>query len=103
MSALDMSLHMEHFAVSHLGGCLLLKSTIFKIGEGSFADNNWIENLLAERFVSKDCIFGLAENFPSSSLSLAWYTGLQSVRAIAGLFVTFCCGVLLYLDDIVFA
>ena len=72
MSAELKSLQMEQLVESQFGGCLLLKSTIFRMGEGNFAESNWIENLLAERFVNKDCSLGLAENFPSSSLSLAW-------------------------------
>ena len=50
MSAEFKSLQMEQLVESQFGGCLLLKSTIFRMGEGNFAESNWIENLLAERF-----------------------------------------------------
>ena len=72
MSAESISLQIEHLLVSHSVGFLLLKSTILRIGEGSFAERSWMVNLLADRFVSSDWSFGLAENFPLSSFSLAW-------------------------------
>ena len=68
----SISLQMEHLLESQSMGFRLLKSTIFRIGEGNLAERSWMENLLADKFVSRDCSFGLAENLPLSSFAFAW-------------------------------
>ena len=53
ISAVFISLQMEQVDRSHSVGFLLLKSTILRMGEGSFAEINCTVNLFADRFVNK--------------------------------------------------
>ena len=80
----ELSVHIVHDDKLHVIGFLLPKSTIDRMGEGSFADISWIENLLADKLTKRSCNLLLVENFPLSRFFFASNTGLLSVSTIPG-------------------
>ena len=78
------SLQTEQLEVLHSMGFLLAKTTSWSRRGGSFAKMCCIFILLADRLARKSWRHLLVENYPPSSLSLAWTTAFESMRQMPG-------------------